>query len=302
MEDFEVQDLNGVEFDVLNVIKLFKELLNYQCFPKYEEYPKLYGNSITWTKKQLMDLLTRRAIHLNENIYDNENPSNVNGRYDGLVFIISAHGWNANIITSDYQLVTKKDIHRIFTAEYPKTREIPRVFIYDCCDGHNEFAKAIKKRRNNKTDITVFDIKNDKGKNTSLTSVYTSNKDDDEQSVPVDEPEMYSRQFTQQEKLQLWKRGEQNPDYLLATLHACNLDFQSKLNTIKGSYFIQQFVDISKQYLNNDKDMPFIGEIFHQIQTDLSQRKQLPEYTWNNGTNNIKFKKKKYNKNFKKKK
>eukprot|EP01084_Bolivina_argentea_P284903 488410_1 len=300
MEDFEVQDLNGVEFDVLNVIKLFKELLNYQCFPKYEEYPKLYGNSITWTKKQLMDLLTRRAIHLNENIK----------RYDGLLVVISSHGWNQQIITSDYKLLSKKDIHRVFSVQYPAIREIPRFFIYDCCDGDNEKSKKIRKRRKAGSSIVkpTTMSENDKGKNPSLvrSDVDIDNIVDDAQIILEHEnknhyhqPEISSQEFTE-----IWGRGHQNPDYYLATLHAANLDFQSKLDSIRGSYFIQQFVTRTKEYIDNNEEIAFIGEIFKQIQTDLSEskQKQLPEYTWNNGTNNIKFKKKKYNKNFKKKK
>ncbi len=39
--------------------------------------------------------------------------------------------------------------------------------------------------------------------------------------------------------------------------------------------------------------VPFIGNIFEEIQSDLGKRKQLPTYTWNNKTNKIKLKKNK---------
>eukprot|EP01084_Bolivina_argentea_P036640 67761_1 len=89
----------------------------------------------------------------------------------------------------------------------------------------------------------------------------------------------------------LWAVGHQNPDYKLATLNAANLDFQSKLDTTKGSYFIQNFVTIATQSLEKGNDIPFIGDIFDTIQNDLSQYKQLPEYTWNNDTRSVLFKK-----------
>ncbi len=47
-------------------------------------------------------------------------------KYDGLIVAISCHGLNSNICTSDYKLIEKAAIHRIFTSEYPKVREVPR--------------------------------------------------------------------------------------------------------------------------------------------------------------------------------
>ena len=41
----------------------------------------------------------------------------INTRYDGLMVIISSHGTKGCIVSSDYKLITKKAIHRIFTAK-----------------------------------------------------------------------------------------------------------------------------------------------------------------------------------------
>eukprot|EP01084_Bolivina_argentea_P216974 368472_1 len=56
------------------------------------------------------------------------------GKCDGLFVTISGHGYDSNIITSDYGLINKNLCHRIF-SQYVVSREVPRVFLYDCCDG-----------------------------------------------------------------------------------------------------------------------------------------------------------------------
>ena len=109
---------------------------------------------------------------------------------------------------------------------------------------------------------------------------------------------------------ELWQRGIRNPDFklgmlicfarypiccicvflitLLATINAANKDFQSFMNSITGSYLINMFVEKTEKGLQSRK-MPFIGEIFHEIQEELGESKQLPEFKWNNGTENIRF-------------
>ena len=41
-------------------------------------------------------------------------------------------------MTSDYKLINKDTIHRIFSVDHPSLRHIPGIFIYDCCDGSND--------------------------------------------------------------------------------------------------------------------------------------------------------------------
>merc|ERR1712003_280157 len=42
---------------------------------------------------------------------------------------------SGHIVTSDYMLIEKTIIHRLISSDYPEIREIPRIFIFDCCDG-----------------------------------------------------------------------------------------------------------------------------------------------------------------------
>ncbi len=90
---------------------------------------------IKWNKQELMDFLNERVESLAKNVFDPNNPND--GGWDGLIFTISCHGISNNIITSDYGLVSKNKIHRIFSGpSYAVSREIPRVFMFDCCDGY----------------------------------------------------------------------------------------------------------------------------------------------------------------------
>lgn len=82
-----------------------------------------------------------------------------------------------------------------------------------------------------------------------------------------------------------WAKNEHNPDYNLVVLNAANKDFQSKCDTLAGSYFITKFVEKIKK---NDepkccwRNKKWLSEIMGEIQVELHQRKQLPVFTFNN--------------------
>ena len=97
--------------------------MNYKIYPEYLENDNEI--KIEWTFKEISNLLKERANDLEENIV----------KYDGLIVIMSGHGMDHHIITSDHTQIDKNDIHRLFTTNKPSIRQIPRLFIYDCCDG-----------------------------------------------------------------------------------------------------------------------------------------------------------------------
>ncbi len=199
-----VPHLHSVDLDIINSLQLFQTKLNYKCFPEYNnpDRPK-----IEWNKQELMDFLNERAEALAKNVFDPNNPKR--DGWDGLICTISCHGMNNNIITSDYGLVSKDKIHRIFSApSYAVSREIPRVFMFDCCDG-NEERKGIKK----KSGDAIQDISNDEEEKISLIDKNKGIDSDSDESA-----------------LELWDQFTNNPDHRLAVLHAANLDFQSKMN------------------------------------------------------------------------
>ena len=63
---------------------------------------------------------------------------------DALIVLLSCHGIDQHILTSDYKKVSKKDIHRTFSRS-GQSRDIPRLFIFDCCSGEKQ--KLLKTRQ-----------------------------------------------------------------------------------------------------------------------------------------------------------
>eukprot|EP01084_Bolivina_argentea_P085942 155356_1 len=177
------------------------------------------------------------------------NNININ-KYDCLICIISGHGMNANIITSDYQLISQQEIYKIFCENYPIIRTIPRLFMWDCCDGSDE-GKVIKKgkfkkiNQNNNTGNMNRNINNQNIHTTAVDIAKGINDNDDD-------------------------NDDENIDYKLATINACNLGFQSKICSVNGSYFINSFVEKTAKYLNNNK-MQVIGDICNEIQKELGE-------------------------------
>lgn len=113
------KDLWGIDNDYKHWQELC-DTFNYDLFPKKEKYQ--------WTQNELIDFLEKKAKYYSEKI----------DKYDSLFVSVSGHGWNNGIITSDYQLVTKRSIHAIFSWKYANLKPHPRVFTFDCCDGEQE--------------------------------------------------------------------------------------------------------------------------------------------------------------------
>eukprot|EP01084_Bolivina_argentea_P313526 542941_1 len=157
-----------------------------------------------------------------------------------------------------------------------------RVFIFDCCEGI-EGIKSVKTKRKNKTKITTG-IGEEKSKNSESKEI--------ENKIEEIKHKQHETQLSFQSEdddESLWRREDHNPDNLLAVLNAANADFQSVLNTYKGSYLICSFVEKAKERVR-DNALPFLGTIFKQIQDELGEFKQLPTYTWNNNTECITLK------------
>eukprot|EP01084_Bolivina_argentea_P261940 442842_1 len=268
----QLADLQGVDKDIENMITLFHNTLNYDVYP--EEYvddirngrsPKTY-----WTEKELHTFLMKNVIHLEKNI---EN-------YDGLIVIISSHGIPGYICTSDYRIFSKLALHRIFSANHPKLRSIPRIFIFDMCSGDNqqEIRKSISEPegKEEETNENTLFMQNEKGK--------TMQNDDITKRVTVNDIESDNDNF------QLWVKGDLNPDYRLALIEAANPGFQSKLRTDIGSYVVHSFYEKTMEVVTQNK-RTFIHKIFDKVQDELHRMgKQHPVCTWNEDTRYIRFK------------
>merc|ERR1712129_340912 len=77
-------------------------------------------------------------------------------------------------------------------------------------------------------------------------------------------------------------------DFNLAILNSSNLDYTSWINNVDGSYLIFNFCKKANECLDAAKDV-VLSDIFYEIQDELAQDKQLPVYSWNNDTRNIKL-------------
>eukprot|EP01084_Bolivina_argentea_P090370 162866_1 len=271
----------SVEQDIVNLSNLFgSENLNYSIFPKYNlEYPQL-----EWSQKQIIDLLKEKAKELHEDRISD------NSIYDALIVAISCHGLSNSICTSDYQLISKNAIHRLFSTQYAEIREIPRIFMFDSCEG--SFQQGAADSDSDQSD------ENDKGKTGNSRVIYHNDEIDNEEqkftemgksfvSDDIDAPDT------------IWTYGTRNPDHKLVIIHASNPGFVSKLDSRFGSYMLHGFVNKTLQDLNDEKrkNTKYLYEIFDEIQQELANKgKQQIVTTYNDLTRFIKLNKNK-NKN-----
>ena len=283
-----VPDLDGLEHDLRNSVRLFGEKLQYDCFPQYElEHPKMM-----WTKSELEQFLEERAAALEQSLQP-ESPN----KYDGLICVISGHGMDQQIITSDYKLVTKLAIHRCFSKQgHALSRMVARIFLFDCCDGdgeHGKYAKGAKQGGNScSAEKQLAELIGGAGAGAADVVLPDEGHEagdagDDTAKAGADDEKVQSEPSVSSEAL--WAHNTEHPDYQLAELNASTRGFQSKLNTVKGSYVITGFVQRAEQALSAKGYVPRIGPIFKQIQQELgkSLKKQQPSYVWNNNTENV---------------
>ena len=264
-----LKDLDGIENDIKTTVNLFKNKLNYEVFPEYDIDG---GIKQKWTLKEIMKLLNKYAQRLENNI----------SKYDGLIVLISCHGIRDHIVTSDYQKIHRTEIHRLFSLKRPKCRQIPRLFLFDCCSGKHE-------RETDFRGQNLFDKEegessmssNGKGMvpfNTT-TTITDSNKS----------PELV-KNSTITSNDGGWYHGEDNPDYKLATIHAANSGYISKMKSDTGSYLISSMAGKLETNIESGRNKKFISEILDEVQNELHKNgKQLTVHTFNNGTGYIKF-------------
>ena len=259
-----LQDLTGILVDIDNAVDLFgKNSLNYSIFPKiYEEQQDDLRYKARWGETELVEFLQKQANALEYNLVNENDESK---KYDALIVIISCHGLEGYILSSDYKKINKTAIHRIFSGKKPVSRTIPRIFIFDCCAGSNE--RDAEFREDEKEE--------DKGKSAGYGETDTA------KNTEVDD-------IVRDGSLQ-WAIGEVNPDYKLVVVNAANDGFQSKMRCDTGSYVVTQITERLYESISN-KDGRFLHQILDDVQEDLHTRgKQLMVKTFNNKTEYIIF-------------
>eukprot|EP01084_Bolivina_argentea_P299101 515549_1 len=243
--------LNDLEVGLdINSVKAFCDKYGYDLYPtKYREKnlsdPKLY-----WTAKEILNALKNYAKIATDR------------EYDGIVCVISAHGTDDKIITSDYQGFQKIAMHRVFSVNYPQLRKIPRIFIFDSCEGDQE-----QERYRSRSRSELEEESNDTGKGITVEDVISR-----------------KRYFNTQ-----WTSSEFNPDYMLCLIHAANSGFKAKMNTTNGSYLIHGFVEEAIENIDKRKN-EFLGDMMDRVEMQLHDAgKQQIVVTYLSNTRNVKF-------------
>eukprot|EP01084_Bolivina_argentea_P050137 92187_1 len=293
-----------VDKDVENLQHLFR-LLNYKIMPQEMK--------ITWTEQEIIKYF---KTEIGNELFNQDKEL----KYDGLIVCVSCHGIENSIITSDYKLIEKTVIHRIVSIEYPETRQIPRLFIFDSCEGSStreyidpitptddqidgkikiDEHKGIKKPKRNKTKANNNITNKDNG---AIDMMRNNNNDvnDDElfdiaKYVDID-TNVISRQMPKGVKLRDIETGHEwnqmqpfNPDYKLVQINAANTGFMAKCDLRFGSFLIYEFVKRMKENIEKENKQD-LSAIFEAIQNELHDKgKQQTTNTFNNGTGHLYF-------------
>ena len=129
-----LKNLDGIRVDLKNVVNLFgNDTLRYEIYPQRYYAENINNYKAYWNEQELIDFLKMKADDLETNLHFQDKTSSK--RYDGLLVIISCHGLERCILTSDYKKIETAAIHRIFSGKKPLSRTIPRLFLFDCCSG-----------------------------------------------------------------------------------------------------------------------------------------------------------------------
>merc|ERR1712157_5291 len=108
-----LSDLRGIRKDIANVVEYFHGELRYDIYPNYHGQNE-ENYKVNWKRDELIQLLQRQSTILQQNL-ENEDITDPS-KYDGLIVLISCHGMEDRVWTSDYRTITKEMIHRTFSS------------------------------------------------------------------------------------------------------------------------------------------------------------------------------------------
>ena len=212
-----------------------------------------------WTEKEVMEFLEEGIGVV---MFDKDGKSN----FDGLIVCVSCHGMKDAIVTSDMKTIERTVIHRTLSLKYPQLRDIPRIFVFDCCDGWDERRASINVNQDIAKDIELIAIdQSQRRKGTDLSDV---------QNMSVN----------------AWTSATKNPDYNMVTVYAANSGFVAKMN-YNGSYLVHSLTDAIMENVER-KQGKTLSELLEDVQNRLHDAgSQLPVNIMNNNTRTLMFKK-----------
>jgi len=268
-----LNDLSGIQRDIDNAISLFRDHFQYEIFPKYDHH------KVRWQHDELISFLEKQATALQHNLTEchDINP------FDAVIVLLSCHGMEDRIWTTDYQTISKEFIHRTFSS-FPINRNVPRIFIFDSCSGDQDrdilTRQEISKQKEEFIETSNYIFKSDRQQ-----LIEKNANDDDQGNIKGKGNEDKYNHYLPRIGTRTWAQDEHNVDYKLVQIDAANPGFQAKMTTTFGSYLTHLFVKSLKQ--NTDK---FLFQIVGEIQEVLHNKgKQQTKQCFSNGTEYIKF-------------
>ena len=236
---------------------------NLRNLSDYLHYPFMTVNDkLSWNKDEVMEFLDKiiREYFLDEGGVP---------RYDGLIVAISSHGVGNNIVSSDYKLINRTDIHRSISDKYPQIRVIPRIFLFDACDGTRSRQSTIHLEQRE--------------------SVTPDNTDVEDAAKPGNDAEGNDLVDALQMET-AWTKSTKNPDYNMIVVHGSNDGFVSKMNkSEKGSYLTYYFIKMVRERIEK-KNRKGMYELLMEIQDVLHDKgKQMIKISCFNRARNLRI-------------
>ena len=260
VKDSILRDL-PIDKDIENLTKLFNEL-EYKIISKQK---KTY-----WTQNDIMKLLTNE---IPQELFDNDKEL----KYDGLIICVSCHGQKNSIVTSDFKLIDKTAFHRIISGNHAKIREIPRIFIFDSCEGN---AQRINRMMSSISPKSLGSVEEEE-------EMGADEEDEKGKFIGLEDVERGTE----------WPINAPNPDYKLVVIHSANTGFQAKIDTRFGSFLIFEFCQRMRMHLENGTNEG-LGLLFDGIQNTLHDKgKQQTINVFNNNTRYLQLRKNERDKN-----
>ena len=241
-----------INLDVAKDIESLKNLCKYMNWTFHSKPQKVH-----WTEKEIVYFLQQE---IGEMMFTANGAMN----FDGLIVCISCHGIRDRIVTSDYRTIDETAIHRMVSVKYPKLREIPRIFLFDCCDGSDERRPSVVESDDQSKVIEMVVAESSKGTDLSDVQLLTGN---------------------------VWTSSTKNPDYNLAVVKAANSGFAAKFNIECGSYVVY-FLTLAIRRNVERREGKTLSEILEHVQNKLHDNgKQQTVNLTNNHTRTLVFKK-----------
>jgi len=258
-----------VEADMKNLKKLAK-FLNFE----FLNVPKSFGR-LHWSKAKILQFLREDVA---EACFDDDGQPN----YDGIIVSVSGHGVRDCIVSSEYERIDRTEIHRSISDQYAQIRKIPRIFLFDACNGD---------RNKEVISVKVDDVEKGGGMMQHIFSVDKSDSVEGGNTAGGAPDIMSAIQSEMRKDEGNDMETEWNPDFNLVVVHGSNDGFISKMQSGSdvGSYLTYLFVEEVIQRIERGQ-MEGMDDLLRGIQRSLhKQGKQLIEFTCFNETNNLRI-------------